>query len=772
MAVPPLTPPLSYHRLPVQAGGTRRSFTQPPRALSFHEQAGLDPSDSAAEVLYSHASARVLSFIPASEVCRASSSPASHDYDYPVDTIGTLSWKSASESVLASGPIVIEKVQGSTNFLKSGSHTLHALLRNSQCWCVDGEGTLVIRVGKLKYHRLELPYLTDEDKKKAQELKELLARILRFEATPCPFKRGFHVDLPESATTPRKRGPWRRKTGSFLSTPATPLSPVFSKKRSSQSHGIEAESPVVESYFPLLANDSLPGEATNEATRSIGSVCSANQIETLHECRKRGLHHDKENTPNAVARTFSDPGSVERHPPRDLALLQNAKKSHALRSPVELSEYTEVHNNINDSVGSSVDDIILPRNERDPRTTRHIATTHDKSKGEVEEAIEIRSADHAQSDDELSLILSPGDQHDPRMHSGSNSELQDTSITSTLNDKMEHHDHRDKSGTRTLSSLNNDIVPSSKDSRTYAHRDPSSLPVGPPAATGVYQKSSRHGHSGRSLSSSPRASRSPTPSLSPNSLDRMEHNSVSAMPEASEVGEGIANLTAQRTVHATQPESFLAADNTSLASSSHSFKSLRSTSSAGENSSTGNFEPSLPGAFDATPLPALLYNQNASETNVNCNEVTGLGLDIAGRGRRSRPIDSRKASPIPMQQSSYATSSLASISWRRQLAGPVLRYVALEKPIDAVVMVAHVLARIIAGATYKDLVSGELFRKPGERRLSDSIRSTTNEWNDSLRRPDIPEFKNFRSSQMEQTVPTRRLSPQPGDESDQTLDVD
>ena len=240
-----LSPP-SHQRPTIQAGGFRRSFTQPPRSLSFHERAGLDPSDSAADIKYSHSRARIVSFTPPTDAVRSASSPGQADLDYPVDTIGTLPWASSNEEVLASGSLIIEKIQGSTNFLKSGTRPLHALMRNSQCWCVDGEATLVMRIGAFKYWRIELPYQTEEDKADVQRLKDVLSKIIRFETTPCPFKRGFYVDLPESATTPRKKGPWKRRPGSSLSPPCSPSpSPLSLKKTRPQAtpeqHGTQAE---------------------------------------------------------------------------------------------------------------------------------------------------------------------------------------------------------------------------------------------------------------------------------------------------------------------------------------------------------------------------------------------------------------------------------------------------------------------------------------------------------------------------------------------------
>ena len=223
---------------PAFQSGFRRSVTLPPRSLSFHERAGLDPSDSAADILYSHPAARIIKFSPPYSATRSVSSPISQDLDYPVDTVETLPWASTTETTVASGGLIIEKVQGSTNFLKSGT-VMHAILRNSQCWCVDGESRFVLRIGKFQYYRIELPTNNDNDRAKVEELKVLLKKILRFERTPCPFKRGFHVDLAESDITPRRKGTWKRRQSSQIPTPVEGTPSPLSRGKSSRTDAMQ-----------------------------------------------------------------------------------------------------------------------------------------------------------------------------------------------------------------------------------------------------------------------------------------------------------------------------------------------------------------------------------------------------------------------------------------------------------------------------------------------------------------------------------------------------
>jgi Inheritance of peroxisomes protein 1 len=190
----------------------RRSATLPTKLFS-HQRSNTLPSleetENASEIFYTHPSVIVKSFEPPTSQ-RSVSSKESAEYDYPVDTIETLPWRSLSENTLSRGWLKIEQVPGSTAFFKTRDFN-RVILRNSQCWCVDRESTFVLRIARLKYWRIELPNQTDEDKKKVQELKETLAKLLRYEATPCPFKRGFTVELPEDAKTPRKKRAWKPK---------------------------------------------------------------------------------------------------------------------------------------------------------------------------------------------------------------------------------------------------------------------------------------------------------------------------------------------------------------------------------------------------------------------------------------------------------------------------------------------------------------------------------------------------------------------------------
>lgn len=193
---------------PPHAQSIRRSVTMPVSltARPHRRSVSFQPSEND---LFYHPAAKVVHFAPRA-VTPIPSSTTPSDFDYPVDAVETLPWRSPTERTVAFAPLRLEKLHGLAVFLKCGS-VVHAILKNSQCWCVDGESTFVLRIRPLTYYRIELPDITEEDKGYVTALKVVLPTILRYEITPCPFKRGFTVPIPEAAKAPRPKKAWRPK---------------------------------------------------------------------------------------------------------------------------------------------------------------------------------------------------------------------------------------------------------------------------------------------------------------------------------------------------------------------------------------------------------------------------------------------------------------------------------------------------------------------------------------------------------------------------------
>ncbi|OQD69214.1 hypothetical protein PENPOL_c002G00331 [Penicillium polonicum] len=191
-----------------QIQSLRRSLTLPTKLNPLAQRRSSVPN-TPEHVIFYHPSAKIVHFSPRA-LAPIPSSSAPSDFDYPVDTIETLPWRSATERTVATAPLRLEKVHGSTAFLKCGN-VVHAILKNSQCWCVDGVSKFVLRIRPLTYYRIEIPYETEDDQSLVRDLKIALPTVLRYEVTPCPFKRAFSVEIPTDAMAPRRKKAWQPK---------------------------------------------------------------------------------------------------------------------------------------------------------------------------------------------------------------------------------------------------------------------------------------------------------------------------------------------------------------------------------------------------------------------------------------------------------------------------------------------------------------------------------------------------------------------------------
>ncbi|KAL8961252.1 MAG: hypothetical protein Q9183_005336 [Haloplaca sp. 2 TL-2023] len=213
MNVEPLTPDHS-HAPPTY----RRSVTLPYRLIESPRTSpsSYDASRQSAETLYAHNAGKIVSFNPPLTGTRRHSSVDQGHSALQHEPVGTLPWASITERTIAAGSLSIHKVL-EVAFLSSGNRFAKPILSKSQCWCVDGESKFVLPVGPNTYYRIELPSTTEEDRVKIEEFKGTLCKILQYETTPCPFKRGFTVDLPERPDTPVRKKPWK---------PRAPLQPM------------------------------------------------------------------------------------------------------------------------------------------------------------------------------------------------------------------------------------------------------------------------------------------------------------------------------------------------------------------------------------------------------------------------------------------------------------------------------------------------------------------------------------------------------------------
>ncbi|MCJ1287673.1 hypothetical protein MMC26_007025 [Xylographa opegraphella] len=223
----------------------RRSFTLPSRLVNIQEPQSFQNNvdKDANETLFVHPSTKFVVFSPSDSYTRSHTNSHAR-LDQEGSPIAELPFESHAERTLAAGsypflllrPFSVSR-SGNNNaaFLNFNSGRLvHPILPKTQCWCVDGETKFAIKIRENHYYRIELPNTSPEDQRTADELKEVFSKVLQYERTACPFKRGFTVDLPESPKTPTQYRPWTPRTR------PSPRTEILSNDKSDQS---EADKP-------------------------------------------------------------------------------------------------------------------------------------------------------------------------------------------------------------------------------------------------------------------------------------------------------------------------------------------------------------------------------------------------------------------------------------------------------------------------------------------------------------------------------------------------
>ena len=649
MATPPPTsyrfsPPTSYGERPALYG-PRRSFTAPHRVLSHHEKAGLDKSDASADILYSHPSTRIIKFTPLTTGIPLSSKPLSIDTDYPVDAIEVLPWASTTETLLATGPLKIEKVRGSTNFLKC-KDVNQAILRNSQCWLVDGVSKFVLRVGKLQYYRIELPADGVENTRRVEDFKQALGKILRFEVTPCPFKRGFHVELADSALTPRRKGQWKRREGSLPSSPLNEMTPPLRHKTG------RMWKPRATSYGLGSQDDCSPSRADSGYGQS-------------------PTDEEENQEPNARNIVAQEPSESE------------DESEDEKRTPGEVSDEIE-------AMLSPITTATI-RPETEERVMTPIKVSDTPSVGDAHEELDNEVFENKEIDREV-------DDESPELDVAASPVLKPVIEPEEADEPIE-------------------VPPVPR----ILHEDSLSPPTDIPDR--MHNKSPANGLG------VPNSLANSQESLLFSLLLADTRRPPQPFPEPSEDGD--MHLPRRPTVESIP-------DDISIAESTDSFHTSASVTSE-HNLST----PQHPTAFYdvSTPLAEprerdfrapqdRSHRRDISEMTITASSFSSPELPtidaegtvphpsspIIQSSLRHRVKARRSLSPLP--PSSTIIRSNKTNEYRHMTAAVLQKAasLALVKPVELVVLMVHILARIASGATMNDLMSGDLFRRPQQER--------------------------------------------------------
>ncbi|KEF52565.1 uncharacterized protein A1O9_11408 [Exophiala aquamarina CBS 119918] len=713
-------PPSSYGDRPALQG-YRRSFTLPTRALSVHEKAGLETADADTNTLFSHDSARIILFSPPTDSISAKSKEILPDADYPVDAVETLPWRSRTETLAATGAIVIEKVRGSTYFLKSADQkVIHTIMRNSQCWCVDGESKFVLRIGKLRYYRIELPSESEEDKKKVEELKQALPKVLRFERTPCPFKRAFHVDLPEDAITPRRKGTWKRKQ---LPQPTTPnTDPPPRRTKTARAWSLQGETSATPMRYGRRGSDYGFDTSRGSSPRPLfggdgyrsGTPSSLASNEDAGEY-KHGDGSSEDGGPQVETQSEQ---ADEDHPSaeslgetastsEDWAHLQTtagtqSDNASALESASDVDARSLHEPNLAGKRPAATE---LPLDGADPTSFDFEASPNSHSAPDNSE-----ETDHLQKEsDESNHPDPPIEESLPEQHK----EILDVEITEYVQNKEDsepatsHHDDSvplpvadtQAQNSHTKEAINDppvDIVETALSFRS----DPVELQSDTEAQVENAEASTD------SLTQDTTLSRV-------SSVDSF--HTTNSLTEQS-LAEHVDAFDSEKTPNVERFDPF----STRTRTHRRELSEMTVTASTVDSYLDHNTELRPP-TSDSNENPATPALARSTISDSSWPDVQTPSSPAKNEGLRKRLKTQRSFSPLPPSTTIF---SPGSPTHGHHFTAEILQKacnIALVKPIEAVVLLVHILARIAGGATVNDLINGNLFRRPQQHQRRSSF---------------------------------------------------
>ena len=579
---------------------------------------------------------------------------------------------------------------------------------------MDGASRFVLRVRKLYYYRIELPEGGKDDAeetKKVEELKAVLGKILKYEVTPCPFKRGFHVELPASAITPRRRGKWERKDGTF-STETTPgsggsglprLRSARQWSRRAVSHGKvgingggeEGKRQWAQAVSPLAMRSKLAGGDING--------------------EKAG--QERSETPDSLDEEEPLSGSTEVGEDEYLEQQElGSKHQEDGTDEDELDNARTTKNELNDENEDEAPNHILPASEEARPNHSNIHLDADEDQLSVSREQDSDRMRQAEAHDPETVISEEASHY----HNGELSEGPNQEADSTHDDEKEAEvDSRtdptsngwtSEPGYSLLKSSQADLLlPAGADSVDQG-TETKEAPIDShfPEEDDMLPPDESDHATDETLPDGLLTTDSNThDDVPPQHLD--EEESQASQIDEQDQDDSLSKVSSIDSFHTISPDN----DNEYDSSRGHISESLLARPNlhkreVSELTVTGHDHTSDDIHPDPeTPPEGLLALPPSTSTSATNASSTQLGL-------RNRLQTRRTHSPPPPQSTLSSPQTYHSSSDKELLRRAAS--LALSTPIEVVLFVVHVLAKIAGGATINDLLSGELFRRPEQRR--------------------------------------------------------
>ena len=596
---------------------------------------------------------------------------------------------------------------------------------------MDGVSKFVLRVRAFQYYRIELPSDSEADKERVEEIKTAWKKILRYEVTPCPFQRGFRVELPAEAHTPKKKKAWtpRKSIGTVNGlnhSQTTPDSGHVSESRPHSSLGLMSPLDKSVSEGAGLVED----DALSDHSVSASESGTSGRDHTPEPTETSSTTAPKSSPKVKAAIDVFEQEAAKAARRRD-SWLNRTPSGAPLPPETELSQTSTPASSllseicVNDEESPELAQASLEA----PSNTVDSETKLSTSSGKVDQEDNFGHAepDHAES------IPVRAHKDQSTIPQESKSVFERSSVVSNDDLTMNQKDHRHE-----LISLSAE--------REYSSSSPFVNEL-------VDEASAPSTNSGKIDEHSPTTDsdiNSPIFGIPKEDFVNLTvlANTSAAMPEEeSDVGDSVRqseplaipgqtpNLEAQSTASSVGSfHSVASMDFGDDIASSHSpekFGSPRSMSPvplsksctpAGHKRDLSNLtvtaESSMPSARDEDDEPISPGNAHA----INLIPPTPSAVPDWPSISPSSPADSfglrqralrprRSLSPLPhpstiLQTRSSTTMSSAIVQKATEIA--------IGKPIEMVLILMHVLGRIAGGATVADLLSGDLFRRPNQ----------------------------------------------------------
>ena len=282
----------------------------------------------------------------------------------------------------------------------------------------------MLRIRPYTYYRIELPSKTSQEKSKIEELKTVLAKILQYEVTPCPFKRGFTVELPDLPTTPVQKRPWKPKARPTI----TPEGVTEEFRRCEFSSGSPRSS------FPVVAkgiNSKSVGLARRERKSNVVSSSEVSSAESENDFEGE-VTDDTETSPQEMDKTTQQDILELTTPTRPKSL----KAGRAVTSPPQLSLRT-----LHLSAQSNEDSSLPGLREESPSLSSSMQSFHSFHSP----ISPLASSPNCPSFD--SLALDAGDDSDIPRNSGHKRDLSEITVTAGSSELWDMTSARSNFGT-------------------------------------------------------------------------------------------------------------------------------------------------------------------------------------------------------------------------------------------------------------------------------------------------------------------------------------